>query len=102
MSRIILTIFLILSVGVLLAQNAEVILSIEPKNADVGEVVTITVKSNVQGDVEIDNLPSSFVYGYDVMNGMNQEMDHNTGEVITYYFLSQTGAFGKSILHKFL
>jgi len=80
-------------------QSANVQLSIEPKSADVGEIVTITVRSNVQGEVEIDNLPSSFVHGYDVMNGMEQEMDHNTGEIITYYYLAQTGAFGKAGKH---
>ena len=77
-------------------QKANVHLSVEPKSADVGEIITITVRSNVQGEVEVDNLPSSFVHGYDVMNGMEQEMDHNTGEIITYYYLAQTGAFGKS------
>ena len=91
MNRLLYILF-ILSISSAISQKTEVILSIDPVSAAVGEVVTITVKSNVQGDVEIDNLPSSFVYGYDVLNGMNQEMDHNTGNVITYYFLSQTGA----------
>ena len=77
-------------------QSPDVELTIEPMTADVGEIITITVKSNVQGQVEIDNLPSSFVQGYDIINGMEQEMDHTTGDVITYYYLSQTGAFGKS------
>ena len=77
-------------------QSPSVELSIEPKTADVGEIITITVKSNVQGQVEVDNLPSSFVHGYDIINGMEQEMDHRTGDVITYYYLSQTGAFGKT------
>jgi len=92
----ILSIFLILVSIICWGQSADVKLSIEPKSADVGEVITITVRSNVQGQVEIDNLPSSFVQGYDVMNGMEQEMDHNTGEIITYYYLAQTGAFGKA------
>ena len=78
-----------------LGQKAEVTLSVDPLSVEVGGVFTLTVKSSVQGEVEIDNLPSSFVYGYDVMNGMEQEMDYNTGNVITYYFLSQTGAIGK-------
>ena len=82
-------------VSCLFAQKTEVILSVDPTTADVGEVFTITVKSNVQGEVEIDNLPSAFVQGYDIMNGMEQEMDHNTGKVITWYFLSQTGVIGK-------
>lgn len=91
-----LSIFLFILTFICWGQKANVQLSIEPKSADVGEVITITVRSNVQGEVEIDNLPSSFVHGYDVMNGMEQEMDHNTGEIITFYYLAQTGAFGKA------
>ena len=92
------TIFSILSflfVFNLIGQDAEVTLSIDPVSADIGEIITITIKSNVQGEVEIDNLPSSFVHGYDVMNGMEQEMDYNTGKVITFFYVSQTGAIGK-------
>jgi len=80
---------------ILFAQAPEVTLTIEPTNAEVGEVFTITVRSNVEGQIDIDNLPSSFVHGYDVLNGMEQEMDYTTGEVITYFFFSQTGAIGK-------
>ena len=58
--------------GFIQAQDPEVVLTISPTSADVGEIIKITVKSNVQGKVEIDNLPSSFVHGYDVMNGMEQ------------------------------
>lgn len=90
------SIYLILLSIICWGQSPNVHLSIEPKSADVGEIITITVRSNVQGQVDIDNLPSSFVQGYDVMSGMEQEMDHNTGEIITYYYLAQTGAFGKS------
>ena len=85
--------FLMLS-AVACAQDPEVTLSIDPVSADVGEIITITIKSNVQGNVEIDNLPSSYVQGYDVMSGMEQEMDVNSGKVITYYYVSQTGAIG--------
>ncbi len=87
-------IFAFFFIGIVLGQDPEVILSINPVSADVGEIVTITIKSNVQGDVDIDNLPSSFVQGYDVMSGMEQEMDYNSGKVITFFYISQTGAFG--------
>ncbi len=83
------------SVQFLFAQEPEITFTIEPTNAEVGEIITITVRSNIEGTIEIDNLPSSFVHGYDVLNGMEQEMDYSTGEVITYYFFSQTGAIGK-------
>ncbi len=91
-----LSIYLVLLSIITWGQPPSVQLSVEPKSADVGEIITITVRSNIQGEVEVDNLPSSFVHGYDVMNGMEQEMDYNTGEIITYYYLSQTGAFGKA------
>lgn len=84
----------ILSLGVFLhvtAQKPHVILSINPVTVGAGEAFTITVKSNVQGEIDIDNLPSSFGYGYDMMQGMEQEVDYNTGQVITYYYMSQTG-----------
>ena len=95
MKHFILSISFIFIAQFILAQQAEVELTIEPSSVEVGEIFTITVKSNVEGKIEIDNLPSSFVHGYDVLNGMEQEMDYSTGEVITYFFFSQTGAIGK-------
>ncbi len=77
-----------------LAQKPVVYLEVEPHEAEVGEILTITVKSNVQGDLDID-LPPGFVHGYNVMNGMEQEMDYSTGKVITFYYMSQTGAMTK-------
>ncbi|HIP31897.1 MAG TPA: hypothetical protein EYG86_03960 [Crocinitomicaceae bacterium] len=94
MKLLLINILTLFFVGIALGQDPEVILSINPVSADVGEIVTITIKSNVQGDVDIDNLPSSFVQGYDVMSGMEQEMDYNSGKVITFFYISQTGAFG--------
>ena len=88
---------LIVALGyTVLGQSQKVVLSINPSRADVGEVFTITVKSYVQGDLEVDNKPSSFIPGYDIMKGMEQEINPNTGKVTTYYYLSQTGAIGKS------
>lgn len=81
-------------------QKPVVWLEIEPKEAEIGEVLTITVKSNVQGEIEID-LPSGFVHGYNIVNAMDQEMDYNTGKVITYYYFSQTGAMPKAGAFKF-
>lgn len=83
-----------------IAQKPVVWLEVDPKEGIIGEVLTITIKSNVQGDVNID-LPSGFVHGYNVVNAMDQEIDYNTGKVITYYFLSQTGAMPKAGAFKF-
>jgi len=75
-------------------QKPVVLLEVDPKEAKLGEVLTITVKSNVQGEIDIE-LPSGFVHGYNVMNGMEQEMDYNTGKVISFFYMSQTGAMNK-------
>lgn len=85
--------FLVLS-GFSFAQKPMVLLDISPTEAEPGEVLTVTIKSNVQGDLDIE-LPTGFVHGFNVMNGMEQEMDYNTGKLITYYYMSQTGAMNK-------
>ena len=76
------------------AQKPLVQLTVEPKTANVGDVITISVKSNIHGDIEVD-LPQSFTQGYDIMNGMEQETDYNTGRTVTYYFYSHTGTIDK-------
>lgn len=83
-----------------LAQKPLVHLEVDPKTAEIGEMLTITVKSNVQGEIEID-FPSGFVHGFNVMNGMEQEIDYNTGKVVTFYYLTQTGAMPKNGTFKF-
>ena len=78
-----------------IAQKPLVILEVEPKEAEIGEMFTISVKSNIQGEIEI-NFPSGFVHGYNIVNGMDQEIDYNSGRVISYYYLTQTGAMPKA------
>lgn len=94
MKSFILHIALLLFSGVVLAQKPMVLLDIDPKEAEPGEILTVTIKSNIQGELNIE-LPSGFIHGYNVMNGMEQEMDYNTGKLITYYYMSQTGAMNK-------
>lgn len=81
-------------------QKESVVLTIEPRHAEVGEIITITVRMTVHGQLEIDNLPSSFVRGYQLMNGMESEMDQSTGALTTYYYVSQTGAIGTAGKYK--
>lgn len=76
------------------SQKPLVQLTVEPKTANVGDVITISVKSNIHGDIEVD-LPQAFTQGYDIMNGMEQETDYNTGRTVTYYFYSHTGTIDK-------
>jgi hypothetical protein len=77
------------------AQKPFVYLEVEPKEAEIGEAITITVKANIQGDVDID-LPAAYVSGYNTMSGMEQEIDYNTGKVITYFYHSQSGTLSKA------
>ena len=83
-----------------LGQKPIVILEVEPKEAEEGEMLTITVRANVQGEIDVD-LPSGFIHGYEIMNGMNQEIDYNTGKVINYFYFSQNGAMPKAGTFKF-
>ncbi len=76
------------------SQKPLVQLTVEPKTANVGDVITISVKSNIHGDIEVD-LPQDFTQGYDIMNGMEQETDYTTGRTVTYYFYSHTGTIDK-------
>jgi len=73
-------------------QKPTVSLSADTKTVQVGEQITFTVKSNVAGGVTID-FPKEFTAGSGTMNGMEQEMDYNTGEVSTIYYISQNGSF---------
>lgn len=77
------------------AQRPLVQLEVTPKEAEIGQSVTITVKANVQGDLEVD-LPKSFQSGNATMSSMQQEIDYNSGKIVTYFIHSQNGSFNKS------
>ncbi|MGV3630433.1 MAG: hypothetical protein ACO1O6_04480 [Bacteroidota bacterium] len=74
------------------AQKPSVSLSSDSKSVQAGDLVTFTVKSNIEGAVQID-FPPEFIPGYGNSNGMEQVMDYNTGTVSTIYYFSQNGAF---------
>jgi len=84
----------LLSYSFLLGQKIIVKLEVNQKKAQVGKEIIVTVKSNVEGIIDID-FPSQFVQGYNVMNGMEQAMDYATGSVYTIFYFSQNGAFRK-------
>ncbi len=100
MKNFVLHIVLLFCCNLALAQKPMVLLDIDPKEAEPGEILTVTIKSNIQGELDVE-LPSGFVHGYNVMNGMEQEMDYNTGKLITYYYMSQTGAMNKEGTYTF-
>ena len=58
----------------LFAQQADLELIVSSEDVAVGEQVTVTVKSNVSGNIKI-KFPPEFNEGYSVVNGMKQEMD---------------------------
>jgi hypothetical protein len=75
-------------------QKPTVGLSADSKNVLIGDQVSFTVKSNISGEVNID-FPKEFNVGYGTMNGMEQEVNYNTGQVVTIYHFSQSGSFTK-------
>lgn len=91
--------FLILA-GYCAAQKPMVQLIVTPKKALVGEEISVIVKTNMQGEINVD-LPPSFVQGYSVMNGMEQETDGVTGKSETYYYHSISGSVSKEGVYSF-
>lgn len=82
---------LLLSIGSF-AQKPLVVLEVDLQNAKPGELITLTIKTNVEGEFDID-LPASYVQGYNMMNGMEQQIDYQSGKIQTIYYLTNTGAF---------
>ena len=88
MKNFVLFVFYLFVTSHFFGQKPIVKLEIEPRSVQIGDEIVVTVKTNVQGEIDID-FPSAFVNGYAVMNGMEQEMDYNTGRVISLYYYSQ-------------
>ncbi|MCE2712148.1 MAG: BatD family protein [Cryomorphaceae bacterium] len=82
-------------VAFVFAQRPAVRLEVSTSSPQVGQNLTITVKANVQGQLEVD-LPKSFQSGNSTMSSMQQEIDYNSGEVVTYFIHSQNGSFTRS------
>lgn len=92
----ILVISFLIVASVVLSQTAKVTLTITPTSVEVGESFVISITSNVQGDVDIENLPGSFLQDYSIQQGNYPEMDHNTGKITNIYFLSYSGVITKA------
>jgi len=71
-------------------------LTINPTSVEVGETFSITVTSTVDGTLNFDKVPSSFVQDYNIHQGSNREIDYNTGNVKIVHFYSFTGIITKS------
>lgn len=81
---------------VVFAQKAKVVLSIEPTRVEVGETITITITSNVEGNMELENLPSSFVQDYGISQGSQDKINYTTGEVETTFYYAYSGSITKA------
>lgn len=71
-------------------------LSINPTSVEVGETFSITVTSLVEGELDFDKVPNSFVQDYNIHQGSKREIDYNTGNVKVVHFFSFTGVITKS------
>ncbi len=82
------------------AQKAQVVLSASTTSAEMGETIILKIETNIEGEFQIDNLPSCFTYGGALSSGMNYQMDYNTGDVLVIYSHAQNGAFTKPGTYK--
>jgi len=77
---------------ILSAQKPFIQLTVSDKFIEVGQVISFTAKSNMNGDIQLD-LPAEFIEG-GTMNGMEQTMDQN-GNMVVSVNLTQEGVFRK-------
>ena len=78
-----------------LGQKPYVELQVSSNTIELNESFTITVKSNMQGNLNI-NMPESFVNGNNVMNRMETEYNQSTGEMVTFMYYSRNGSMKKT------
>lgn len=75
------------------SQN-KVVLQIDPVEVEEGVPFVISVKSEVDGMMEIDNLPGSF-QGAGVSKMSNYHIDHTTGQAMRSFEFQQNGIIAK-------
>lgn len=95
-----LNIVFVLSAFLVWSQKASVKLTIDPEEVGVNQVITVTIKSNVEGDV-VENWPSNFMKGYGIQSMSNYVQDVNTGKLMQEHILIFTGSFSKAGKYKF-
>lgn len=75
-------------------QKANVCLTVEPEEVGVNQNVSITIKSNVEGDI-VENWPSNFLKGYGIQSLSRYVQDVNTGQMIQEHIVVFNGSFTK-------
>lgn len=78
----------------LFGQDVFVDLEIEPKTVEVGQEFTITIKTNVEGDIDM-NLPDEFIQSGMRQSGMSSSVEFIKGKkkVVRYSFQTFAGYF---------
>tara|TARA_B110000305_G_scaffold242037_1_gene319261 strand:- start:4500 stop:6215 length:1716 start_codon:yes stop_codon:yes gene_type:complete len=94
-----LTILAVLTFMCAYAQK-KVELTINPTNMEVGETFSIMVTSTVQGQLDFDDVPASFIQDYNINQGSSSKIDYSTGKVEMIYFFSFTGIITKAGKYK--
>lgn len=92
----------ILSVLIVFCTSAQkkVELTINPTSMEVGETFSIMVTSTVQGQLDFDKVPTSFIQDYNINQGSSSKIDYSTGNVEMIYFFSFTGIITKAGKYK--
>lgn len=78
----------------LYGQKASVQLIVEPQEVAINQPFSITLKSNIEGDV-VENWPSNFVKGYGIQSMSRFVQDVNTGKMMQEHVLVFNGVFTK-------
>jgi|SRR5690554_1368721 len=78
----------------LFGQDEFVDLEINPKNVEIGQSVTIVIKTNVDGELDM-NLPDEFIQSGAMQTGMSSSIEYINGQqrAVRYNFQSFTGYF---------
>lgn len=75
-------------------QKPSVQLIVESEEVGVNQPFTITLKSNIEGEV-VENWPSNFVQGYGVSTSSSYIQDYNTGKLQQEHVFVYSGSFNK-------
>ncbi len=89
-----LNIILCLSIGFSIAQEGIVELEINPKTVERGQSISVTIKTNVDGQLEM-NLPEEFIQSGAVQSGMSSSIVYVNGkqQAVRYNYQAFTGYF---------
>jgi len=81
------------------AQQKKVELIVSPDEVSVGQMLNITIRTNMEGDL-VENLPSNFIKGYGVNSSSSYVQDLNTGEMTQEFIVVINGTFSKAGTYK--